>query len=325
MRGARTNTTPTTTLIYIWGRDKQKMSLDIRLKRVDRVYKQGELLSGVVVVSTKGAMSHAGITIVMEGSVQLLLSAKSVGLFDAFYNSIKPVQLLQYSVTVAEPGKLPDGVSELPFEFQLEPLQGQQLYDTYHGVFVNIQYSLRCDMKRGLLAKDVQRTLEFIIEVPSPKSAVSPKVPFTITPETLENIKKASRKNVPNFKLTGDLSSAVCSIEDPFTGNVVLESSDAIIKSVELQLVRVETCGCADGYAKEATEIQNIQIADGDICRGLEIPIYMVFPRLFTCSTVAAKTFKIEFEVNLVVMLDDGHLITENFPIKLVRGGIATK
>jgi hypothetical protein len=68
-----------------------------------------------------------------------------------------------------------------------------------------------------------------------------------------------------------------------------------------------------------ATEIQNIQIADGDVCRNLVIPIYMVFPRLFTCPTVAAKTFSVEFEVNLVVVFVDNHLITENFPIKLYR------
>jgi len=298
------------------------MSLDIRLKRADRVYKPGELVSGVVVVTTRGKLSHSGITLLMEGSVQLQLSAKSIGLFEAFYNSIKPVQLLYYSVTIAESGDLPDGVTELPFEFLLEPLQGQQLYDTYHGVFVNIQYSLRCDMKRGILAKDAQKTLEFIIEVPSSKVQPGAPVSFTITPESLENVKKTSRKHVPNFKLTGQLSTAVCTLEDPISGEVVLESSDAVIKSVELQLVRVETCGCADGYAKEATEIQNIQIADGDVSRGLAIPIYMVFPRLFTCATVAARTFKIEFEINLVVMLEDGHLITENFPIKLVRGGI---
>jgi hypothetical protein len=301
------------------------MSLEIRLKRADRVYKPGDLVSGVVVVSTKGKMSHSGITLLMEGSVQLQLSAKSIGLFEAFYNSIKPVQLLYYSVTIAESGDVPDGVTELPFEFLLEPLQGQQLYDTYHGVFVNIQYSLRCDMKRGILAKDVQKTLEFIVEVPAPQVPSGNPVPFTITPDSLENVKKASRKHVPNFKLTGQLNTAVCNLEDPITGTVILESSDAVIKSVELQLVRVETCGCADGYAKEATEIQNIQIADGDITRNLPIPVYMVFPRLFTCATVAARTFKIEFEINLVVMLEDGHLITENFPIKLVRGGLPAK
>lgn len=35
--------------------------------------------------------------------------------------------------------------------------------------------------------------------------------------------------------------------------------------------VRVETCGCADGFAKEATEIQNIQVADGDVPHGLPV------------------------------------------------------
>jgi len=119
--------------------------------------------------------------------------------------------------------------------------------------------------------------------------------------------------------IDGELDSALCNINKPFTGELRLEESEAIIKSIELQLVRVETCGCADGYAKEATEIQNIQIADGDVCRGLPIPIFMVFPRLFTCPTLATRTFKIEFEINLVVMLADGHLITENFPIRLVR------
>ena len=32
---------------------------------------------------------------------------------------------------------------------------------------------------------------------------------------------------------------------------IVVEKSEAAIKSIELQLVRVETCGCAEGYAKE--------------------------------------------------------------------------
>ena len=50
-----------------------------------------------------------------------------------------------------------------------------------------------------------------------------------------------------------------------------------------------------------ATEIQNIQIGEGDVCRGLTIPIYMVFPRLFTCPTLATSNFKVG-EWNLVVV-----------------------
>eukprot|EP01114_Cavostelium_apophysatum_P007248 TRINITY_DN1918_c0_g1_i3.p1 TRINITY_DN1918_c0_g1~~TRINITY_DN1918_c0_g1_i3.p1 ORF type:complete len:169 (-),score=35.50 TRINITY_DN1918_c0_g1_i3:41-547(-) len=154
------------------------------------------------------------------------------------------------------------------------------------------------------------------------KNSTPPKetpVKFTITPESLENVKKSSLKNIPKFKIEGKLDTVVCNIGKPLVGEMILEESEATIKSVELQLVRVETCGCADGYAKEPTEIQNIQIADGDLPRGVTIPVFMVFPRLFTCPTLATRTFKIEFEINLVVMLSDGHLITENFPLRLVR------
>lgn len=51
--------------------------------------------------------------------------------------------------------------------------------------------------------------------------------------------------------------------------------------------------GCAEGYARDATEIQNIQIAEGDVCHALSIPIYMVFPRLFTCPTLETTNFKV--------------------------------
>jgi len=74
-----------------------------------------------------------------------------------------------------------------------------------------------------------------------------------------------------------------------------------------------------EGEAREATEIQNIQIADGNVVRGLAIPIYMVFPRLFTCATTISKQFKVEFEVNLIILFADNHMVTENFPIKLYR------
>lgn len=50
---------------------------------------------------------HNGITLIIEGTVNMQLSAKSVGLFEAFYNSVKPITLLSSSLEVAKPGKLP--------------------------------------------------------------------------------------------------------------------------------------------------------------------------------------------------------------------------
>ncbi|XP_071071072.1 vacuolar protein sorting-associated protein 26C isoform X2 [Dasypus novemcinctus] len=243
-------------------------TLDIKIKRANKVYHAGEMLSGVVVISSKDSVQHQGVSLTMEGTVNLQLSAKSVGVFEAFYNSVK--------------------------------------------------YTLRCDMRRSLLAKDLTKTCEFIVHSVPQKGKLTPSpVDFTITPETLQNVKE--RALLPKFLIRGHLNSTNCVITQPLTGELVVENSDAAIRSIELQLVRVETCGCAEGYARDATEIQNIQIADGDVCTSLSVPIYMVFPRLFTCPTLETTNFKVEFEVNIVVLLHADHLITENFPLKLSR------
>ncbi|XP_029459316.1 vacuolar protein sorting-associated protein 26C isoform X1 [Rhinatrema bivittatum] len=293
-------------------------SLDIKIKRANKVYHEGEILSGVVVVMSKDTIQHHGISLTMEGTVNLQLSAKSVGMFEAFYNSVKPIQIISNTMEMVKPGKLPTGKIEIPFEFPLHSKGNKVLYETYHGVFVNIQYTLRCDMRRSLLAKDLTKTCEFIMHALPQKEKLTPSpVDFTITPETLQNVKE--RISLPKFLIRGHLNSTNCIITQPLTGELLVESADIAIKSIELQLVRVETCGCAEGYARDATEIQNIQIAEGDVCRVLPIPIYMVFPRLFTCPTLQTTNFKIEFEVNVVVILQDDSLITENFPLKLNR------
>ncbi|XP_017275399.1 vacuolar protein sorting-associated protein 26C [Kryptolebias marmoratus] len=294
------------------------ITLDIRLKRANKVYREGETVSGVIVLSCKEATQHHGISLSMEGIVNLQLSSKSVGVFEAFYNSVKPIPLISSSIEVAKAGKIPGGKTEMPFEFPLHTKGNKVLYETYHGVFVNIQYTLRCDLKRSLLAKDLSRSCEFIVHsLPQKAKIVPAPVNFTVSPDTLQNTRE--RSSLPKFLIRGHLDATNCMISQPLTGEVVVEKSDVPIKSMELQLVRVETCGCAEGYARDATEIQNIQIAEGDVCHGLSIPIYMIFPRLFTCPTLETTNFKVEFEINIVVVLQDDHLITENFPLKLCR------
>ena len=82
------------------------------------------------------------------------------------------------------------------------------------------------------------------------------------------------------------------------------------IKSIGIQLLRVETTGWTENSKKLlfrstlkfylfekpfklVTEIQNIQIGEGDVPRSISIPIYMIFPRLFTCPTLCTTNFKI--------------------------------
>lgn len=51
------------------------------------------------------------------------------------------------------------------------------------------------------------------------------------------------RSSLPKFLIRGHLDATNCVISQPLTGELVVESSDVLVKSIELQLVRVETCG----------------------------------------------------------------------------------
>ena len=188
-------------------------TMEIRLERVDRIYRTGEQVRGVVVISRNGSMSHSGITMKVEGVIKLQLSARSVGLFEAFYSSIKPMTLLDYEIDIASPGRVPDGVTEFPFEFEMEPVVGQsKLYETYHGVYVNCTYTISVECVRGMLKNNLTADLEFIVECPDPGDNPPEPVPFDITPGTLENVKRSSLKNIPHFRITGKLHRTNCQV-----------------------------------------------------------------------------------------------------------------
>ena len=145
-----------------------------------------------------------------------------------------------------------------------------------------------------------------------------------IKPESLENVKKTSLATIPKFAVRGRLSRTNCSLNAPFTGEITVEEAASRITSIELQLVRVETITpVGTAPAREATEIQNLQICEGTPCLNLAIPLYMVFPRVFTCPTIITDTFKVEFEVNIIVVFEEGFSVTENHSIALYRQQVA--
>ncbi|KAJ1448223.1 vacuolar protein sorting-associated protein 26-domain-containing protein [Pelagophyceae sp. CCMP2097] len=302
--------------------DIEHSSLEVVLKRVDRIYRPGETVEGVVLVSAKGGWPHKGITMKVSGSARLQLSHRSLGLFESVsVSGIKPRDLVLKKIELAPPGRLPDGVTEIPFEFDVVGLNGAALHESYHGVYINVCYAIALECRRGFTKTPIEGEMEFIVEVPTNDAPPADPKTFEITPESLENVRAASVASIPRFHVSGRLHRSSCPINLPFTGEVVVEASEVVVRSIELQLVRSETIKHAEsgGSAREATEIQNIQIADGDACRNLVIPIYMIFPRLFTCPTMVTDDFKIEFEVNLIVIFGDGYMVTENFPIKLHR------
>jgi len=159
------------------------MSIDIKLGKMDRVYRPGDRVSGTAVVGVHGApLAHDGIAIVAEGSASLQLSAKSVGLFEAFYSTIKPQKLFSFHAVLEPSGKLTDGRHNFDFDFEIQPLEGEKLLESYHGVYINVQYVITVEVRRGMLAKNIKRSVEFILEAPEARQTKPQHTPFSIDP-----------------------------------------------------------------------------------------------------------------------------------------------
>ena len=78
--------------------------MDLPLVNILHFHPQ-ELVAGIVVVNSKQEVQHQGIYLAMEGAVSLQLSAKSVGLFEAFYNSLKVhITCRMWRVVTCPPG-----------------------------------------------------------------------------------------------------------------------------------------------------------------------------------------------------------------------------
>lgn len=100
---------------------------------------------------------------------------------------------MNYSVEFQKSGRIPAGKTEVPFELPLKPKGSKKLLETYHGVFITIQYTIKVEVKKSMLNKDLVKVLEFMIEKRDPCESIVPKpLSFVITPETLQNLKTVS-------------------------------------------------------------------------------------------------------------------------------------
>lgn len=84
-------------------------------------------------------------------------------------------------------------------------------------------------------------------------------------------------------------------------------------------MLRVERAEQPFKTPNEKTEIQLIQICDENVAQNLEIPLYMILPRYYSCPSVRYLWCTVNFEVNLQIIFKDGYKVLVNLPLKLVR------
>jgi len=144
--------------------------------------------------------------------------------------------------------------------------------------------------------------------------------------------------SLPNFHIRGHFDSALWSLDDPITGEVAVLSSAKPVKSVEVRLNRVEgvcqesggemplspgqsSARAGGGFIISRTEVQTHRIAEGDVPRGVSLPVHFVLPTLLVCPTVASGlAFRIGWELEVQILFFDGTKVTEPYPVVLYRG-----
>lgn len=266
-----------------------------------------ELVEGKIIVKSSSSISHYGIRIAVNGSVNLQVRGGSAGVIETLVGVAKPISILRNKIVEVRPsGKIASGTTEIPFSMNIrQPREDnlERFYETFHGGNINIQYLVTVDISRGYLYKSLSTTMEFIVESDKADLVERPVSPdmvvFYITQDTQRHPLLPQLKS-GGFRIIGKMSTQ-CSLSDPVSGELTVEASAIPISSIELHLLRVESILLGEKIVTEKSVVQTTQIADGDVCHNMTLPIHVILPRLLTCPTVLAGPFSIEFKVVVVI------------------------
>ncbi|KAF5178119.1 Down syndrome critical region protein 3-like protein [Thalictrum thalictroides] len=281
------------------------MSIELKLSRSNRIFRPNESLEGKIIAKFPSSISHQGIRITATGNVNLQVRGGSAGVIESLVGVLKPVRIMKESIEVRSSGKLSSGTTEIPFTVMLREGQNgfDRFYETFHGANISIQYLVTADIMRGYLHKSLSATVEFIVESKKTnllKKPVSPEmVSFFITQDTQRHPLLPELFS-GGFRVAGKIITQ-CALLDPLNGEITIEASAVPIHSIDIHLLCVESILIGEKIVSETSLIQTTQIADGDICHSMTLPIYVILPRLLTCPTVSAGLFSIEFQVSIVI------------------------
>jgi hypothetical protein len=298
------------------------MNSELLLERSNRMFNAGENIRGVIRLrNLPGNTAHDGVVVRLEGSVKGQMSVRAVGALDSVISQVPPENLCSVVESIYPPGMFMDKVLDIPFALVLQPLTGKQLLETYTGVYISVTYELsaaivsRQGVKSPFVNPPIVRILVMNPSLGRHASMSDFPTPFTITKEDI----RTDSSIVHRFNIAGVFASGICQIDGEFSGYVSVVDSSTPVRSIDLQLMRIETVKGTEGQLRETTEVQCLQIADGDVRRNAKIPLHMNFPRQFSCPTSFFSRYKIEFEAMVIVKFVGGVDATRSFPITLVR------
>ncbi|KAK7825646.1 down syndrome critical region protein 3 [Quercus suber] len=150
------------------------MSIELKLSRASRIYHPSEPLEGKIIVKSSSSISHYGVRLTVNGSVNLQIRGGSAGIIESLYGVVKPISILSsliglfYTLSLEMCNVVSLGIgTQIPFSmFLRQPGKDnlERFYETFHGANISAQYLVTVDIIRGYLHKALSATVEFIVE-----------------------------------------------------------------------------------------------------------------------------------------------------------------
>ncbi|EXB80298.1 Down syndrome critical region protein 3-like protein [Morus notabilis] len=330
------------------------MSIELKLSRSNRVYRPSvspfaplpfseflnifgvdhddfdfgfqEPLEGKIIVKSPSLISHYGIRLTLNGSVNLQVRGGSAGVIESFYGVIKPIPIVNKNVEVKPSGKIgsdllhslpllssrPNSGLRLSSSVSVPPLRLSSPHISASPPWISASplgflrlssSDLRLSSLDGLLCFMFDIPFSLYLKKPGEENLEKFYETFHGANISIQDTQR--HPILPELKsgglrVTGRMSTQ-CSLSDAITGELTIEGSAVPISSIDVHLLRIESILLGERIVTETSLIQTTQIADGDVCRNLTLPIYVILPRLLTCPTVMAGPFSIEFKVLLVI------------------------
>ena len=296
------------------------MELQIILENFNKTYSVGDSITGTIQIKNRRNDLKYNLIIYLQGTY-ILSNRKSQP-----PTKIKET-FLKKDLKIISEGTLEksNNPSSIYFKFPLIPESNDNYYESYHGVVISIIYELSCNLQ-VINSNENYNSEKVKININVPGMGINNNfgcklVPyyFNLNNKNMEN-NQLQNKSLPDFNIECFINNINCNFDKPFDGYIIIHNCNVEIKSIELQFLRHEETVINNVNINETSEIQNLQIGDGDVNKNIEIPLFMIFPKTFSCATLNNNIVKISFEMNVMVVLVDGVIIMDNFPVNLWRG-----
>ncbi|CAD8052912.1 unnamed protein product [Paramecium sonneborni] len=308
---------------------KSEYNLQIKFDKANNTFKPGDFVSGQVsLIFTDLQQKRLEIKQFIWKSEGTIISQNKETHKDLerMSSQLHPVLLHQLDGKLTTDNYILQEKNSFPFKYQLTPYQDRKILETYVGVYIAIQYSIEAELTLANGLK-VTSIIPYFVYVPGQgndrikQTEKYPRVEhFLITPDKLlGNSSTMNKTQSAKFRINGQIDTTICLFQEDFHGYIIIQECDSEIRTIDIQFIRVEKLENNLGKISEATEIQLIQIVEGNATRGLELPFHMIFPKYFSCPNFQFREFSVDFEVNLVMILYDGFKVTLNFPLNIIR------